>query len=470
MNKEEAMNKLAPDAVERLAAANMLPIDREIEARDLPVRGEIPQAIRGVLFRNGPNRQFPPEPGQQSHWFTGDGMLHRFEIEDGRVSYKNRWVRTLRFHEQASAGRNLRQAGLVGASDLRDSSANTNIVWHGGRLMALEESHWPYVVQPGTLETVGCTDLDGVLKAPFTAHPHIDPVTGELFFFGCNADGPFTSRMTVGRISPQGKVTHYESFDAPYTAFVHDFVVTAKYIVIPVQPLTARRERIARGRIPLAWEPEVGSHYGVMPRNGSVKDLRWIKADPCYVYHFMNAWDEGELIKVDGMQFAQPSLFPNADDTPVDPSRQRAVLTRWTIDPVKGTFRSEALDDLSSEFPRVDDRFATQPYRHGWYSCSAPGRTGGLDAISHMDHATGKRSTFALPVGDVPSEPIFVPASADAQEGDGWILSVIWRAPTESSELVVLDARNVQDGPIATVPLPQRVPFGFHGNFVAAPQ
>jgi carotenoid cleavage dioxygenase len=458
---------LQPEAVIRLAADNMLPVDAEIDAHDLPVRGKLPTSLNGVLFRNGPNRQFPADA--HAHWFTGDGMIHRFEIADGRVAYRNRWIRTPKFLSEREAGRSL-GGGFGSGGSIRGGVGNTNIVWHGGKLLALEEAHLPIAMDPKTLDTLGSDDANGALTTPFTAHPHVDPVTGEMIFFGYGADGPLGAGMSWGKMDSAGRVTHFEKFAAPYAAMIHDFAVTQRHVLFPVLPLTASRDRAKAGRPPFAWEPDFGSCFGVLPRSGTAADLRWFRADARYAYHVMNAWEDGNVLHADVMEFPQPALFPNADGSPVDPARTRARLTRWSFDLDAATdqFSSSRLDDLPGEFPRIDDRFTSLPYRHGWYAGSGPGRTGGFDSISHIDHARGQRSTLTLPTGDVPSEPIFVPANASAGEGEGWILSVVWRGEKQTSELVVLEALDVAAGPIAVVELPQRVPFGFHGNFVSA--
>jgi len=209
-----------------------------------------------------------------------------------------------------------------------------------------------------------------------------------------------------------------------------------------------------------------------MKRGGSTSELRWFRGEACYVFHIMNAWEEADRITVDVMQYEQPPLFPHPDGTPTDKDKSKARLVRWTFDLSGNTdaFVRTCLDDLTGEFPRIDDRRAGLFSRHGWYACENPHgpKSGAFGGLVHRDAATGKRSTYVLPVGDATSEPIFVPHTADACEGDGWLLAVIWRARERRSDLAVLQARNVEAGPIATAQLPHRVPFGFHGNWVAA--
>ncbi len=252
---------------------------------------------------------------------------------------------------------------------------------------------------------------------------------------------------------------------------VHDFAVTERHVLFPILPLTASRWRAMRGRPPFAWQPKFGAAVGIMPRNGSVDQLRWFRAEARFMFHVMNAWEDGNRIFADVMESAEPPLFPRADGTPTDPAKTRSRLTRWTfdLDASSDHFSAERIDDLAGEFPRIDERRAGLPYRHGWFGGMLPGsHADNFETIAHVDLATGRRGLLDLPDGDVPSEPVFVPASADAPEGEGWLLIVVWRRRTHTSELVVVPALDVAAGPVATVELPQRVPFGFHGNFVPA--
>jgi carotenoid cleavage dioxygenase len=250
---------------------------------------------------------------------------------------------------------------------------------------------------------------------------------------------------------------------------VHDFAVTERHAVFPILPLTGSLKRAMAGQMPYAWEPELGGHVGLLRRDRGVASLRWFRAESCYVFHVLNAWDEGDRIIVDVMQYDEPPLFPRADGRPSDPSATRARLVRWTLDPDGGTdaFKCATLDDLSGEFPRLDERWAGKRNRFGTF-VSASMAEAGRNAIVWLDLAAGTRSLFTLPPGDGVSEPVFVPRSTQAAEGDGWLLVVVWRAADKRSELVVLDTGGIDRGPVATVRLAHRVPFGFHGNWVVA--
>jgi carotenoid cleavage dioxygenase len=312
------------------ARTNLAPIPFECDAAFLRIEGELPRELNGTLYRNGPNPQFEV-PG--AHWFVGDGMLHAFHLENGRASYRNRWVRTPKWQAEHDAGRAL-FSGFGGRKlpdappvDVKDTGvANTNIIFHGGRLLALEEGHLPTEIEPGTLNSRGTCNYDGRLSGPFTAHPKIDPVTGEMMFFGYNAGGPFSPLLSFGSVEASGIVTKFDRFEAPYASMVHDFIVTENHLLFPILPITGSMERAMRGKPPYAWEPDKGGYVGVMKRNGSAKDIVWFRAESCYVFHVMNAWEEGDRIIADVMQFEEAPLFTHPDGSPTDPKKSRAPL------------------------------------------------------------------------------------------------------------------------------------------------
>ena len=313
------------DQVETKAVrSNLAPIPMECDAPHLKIVGELPRELNGTLYRNGPNPQFEA-PG--SHWFLGDGMLHAFHLENGRASYRNRWVRTPKWQAEHDAGRALfggfggRKLPDAPATSCTDSGvANTNIIFHGGRLLALEEGHMPTEIEPGTLNRLGYCDYGKGIAGPFTAHPKVDPVTGEMVFFGYNAAGPLTPALSFGSVNAAGVVTRFDRFEAPYASMVHDFIVTENHLLFPILPITGSMERAMRGKPAYAWEPEKGAYVGVMKRNGSTKDLVWFRAESCYVFHVMNAWEEGDKIIADVMQFEEAPLFTHPDGSPTDPA------------------------------------------------------------------------------------------------------------------------------------------------------
>lgn len=453
---------------------NFAPLPTEYDLATLPVTGEIPRELNGVLFRNGPNPHYPPAP-EKYHWFTGDGMLHGFHVEDGKVAYRNRWVRTPKWQLEQEAGRNLFTGFDPRGNDPsvmgKDGGvANTNIVWHAGRLLALEEAHPPTEIDPATLETRGYQSFGGKLDMNFTAHPKLDPLTGEMLFFGYGTTGPLSAGMGYGTVSATGELTRLDRFTAPFASMVHDFMVTQNHVLFPVLPLTGDLGRVMRGGPAFAWEPEKGSHIGVLRRDRPIEEIRWFRGPGCFVFHPMNAWEDGDRIIADVLQYDAPPLFPHADGSRIDPAKTAATLWRWEFD-LAGDgdgFSRTKLDDLPGEFPRFDERRAGLSYRHGYFAAMLDADNASLsfDALVHLDHRTGRRLVWQAPAGDAASEPVFVPRSATAEEGDGWLLAVLYRGAEQRSDLAVFDAGDLAAGPIGLARLPHRVPFGFHGNWM----
>lgn len=453
-------------------SGNYAPIRSEDEFGDLLIEGEIPPALVGTLYRNGPNPQFDPRDPNH-HWFAGDGMIHAFRFAEGNISYFNRYVRTPKWEVEHAAKHSL--FGTFGNPLTTDPSvtgkdsgvANTNIVWHAGRLLALEEGHQPFALNGETLAPRGYIPHAGRANR-FTAHPKIDPETGELVFFGYMAgEGFFSDEVAYGVVDAGGKVTRLDTFRAPFSSMIHDFFVTKNYVAFPVLPLTGSLERAMRGGPAFAWEPEKGSHVGIMRRDAGVESIRWFTTDPCYVFHPMNMWEEGGNLHVHAMQYERAPLFPDADgrrgaDAP-------ARLAHWTIELTgkSGTIARKYVDDLPGEFPRFDERRAGLPYRHGWFAGVAhDGSAVGFNSLAHVDFVSGTRHMYEFTAGDVPSEPVFVPRGNE--EGDGWILSVVYRGREDRSDVCVFEARDIARGPVGLARLPRRVPFGFHGNWVAS--
>ena len=463
------------------------PVNTEADAAHLHITGEMPKELCGTLYRNGPNPQFACRGPY--HWFGGDGMIHAFHIENGNVSYKNRWVRTPKWKLENWEGEGL--SGSFGhpkytdprVMALNSTLANTNIVWHAGRLLALEEAHAPFSLDPASLMPVGPDDgyetYGKKLCGPFTAHPKVDPATGEMVFFGYSAKGRASREISIQVCDAGGAITRAEILQGPYASMIHDFAVTKNWIVVPVFPLTASLDRVMAGKPYFAWEPDKGTHIAFIPRNGTVADVKWVTAPASYVFHPMNHYEtaDGQVV-IDVMKYDVAPLFPRPDGSPTSEHEAQARLFRWTFDlsAKTNTFKEEQLDDRPGEFPRFDERFCMSDYRHGWIvsgNVVDAGRDARHDThhggLTHYDLKTGKSANWTAGPRDRFGEPIFVPRSDSAAEGDGWLLSVQYVADEGRSDLCVFEATDIARGPIATAHLSARVPAGFHGNWRPGP-
>jgi len=427
---------------------NFAPVSEEVTAHDLPVTGAIPPELSGLYLRNGPN----PRPGEDpGHWFAGHGMVHGIRIEDGCARwYRNRWVRTRSFEEE--------DPQLVtpdGVVDHTVAVANTNVIGHAGRIFALVESSFPTELTP-ELETVGICDFDGRLTTSMTAHPKLCPTSGELHFFGYRFLPPY---LTYHRLDAAGRFVASEEIPVKGAAMIHDFAITDGHLVFMDLPIVFTPELLAQGRFPYAWSHDYGARLGVLPRGGRGQDVRWLEIEPCYVFHPMNAFERGGQIVLDVARYER--LW---DDGPE--GFAPAFLHRFTLDLSSDKVREEQLDDRPIEFPRVDERRVGLPNRYG-YAVSDPIVAGDRNTeLVKYDLETGTREAHDFGVGCRPGEGVMVAAGAEAGEDEGFVLCLVHDATRNGSELVILDGGTFGAEPVARIELPQRVPFGFHGNWV----
>lgn len=440
----------------RYLVGNFAPVKDELTVTDLPVDGEIPKELSGRLLRNGPN-PIAPDPAAY-HWFIGDGMLHAIELREGKAaSYRNRWVRT----DQAISL--LGEDPIPGQPDdvfpAGSSAANTHVVAHAGKIFALVEVCLPTQVRPD-LSTVGRHDFGGKLRSPMTAHPKMDPVTGEMLFFGYDAFGPPWLRYHV--VNAAGDLVRSEDIDIKGPSMVHDFAITERNVVFLDLPVVFDFDLVGKRPLPAEWKPDYGARVGVMPRDGGNADVRWFDVELCYVFHPLNAFDDNGNVVIDVAR--HPRMF--ATDI-YGPAEQPPTLDRWTINLDGGKVIEERLDDRPQEFPRVDDRVVGRRHRYGYTSHFGIDDQGiHFGGLLKHDLQGGPTEERSFGPGTHAGEGVFVGAPDARAEDDGWVLSVVYDEARNASDLVVLDATDFAGTPLATVHLPQRVPFGFHGSWV----
>jgi carotenoid cleavage oxygenase len=434
---------------------NFAPVRDERDDAGLAVTGAIPPELDGLLLRNGPNPILDPDPTAY-HWLTGDGMLHGIELSDGRARYRNRWVRT------RAACEALGEPAPAGPPKVNAlaSSANTNVVAHAGTIYALVESSLPTEVRPD-LSTVGAADFDGRLTTPFTAHPKTDPASGEMLFFGYDLAPPYLRYHVV---DPSGVLVRTEPIDLPRSVMVHDFGVTATRVVWLDLPVVFDAELVGRQPFPFTWRPEHGARVGVMPRSGGNDDVTWIDLEPCYVFHVLNAFDAADgSVVLDVVRY--PDMFATEVYGPGASVPPR--LDRWTIDPSAGTVRVETVDDASQEFPRVNDRWAGRQHRYGYTTETEVGTSwAGHRSLRKHDLVAGRTERHDVGPGRAAGEPVFAAVASATGEDHGWVLSVVYDAGRDASDVIVVDATNFEAAPVATIHLPRRIPYGFHGTWI----
>jgi carotenoid cleavage dioxygenase-like enzyme len=440
------------------------PVRDEVTIENLPVRGQIPRDIVGVYMRNGPNPAYPPI--SYFYPFDGDGMIHALYFENGRVSYRNRFVNTAGLKAERRAGRAI-YGGLFkpippdpafvapdGDPSPFKKVANTHVIRHAGRYLALREDDLPYEVTR-ELETVGKWDFYGAVRDTVTAHPKIDAATGELFMFRYSARPPY---LVLRVVDPSGRLVRQEPLDLPAAFVVHDMAITTNHVLLFLCPFVMEPEKATRGEPFFNWQPERGTRIAVVRRDGTGQTL-WFATEAFFMFHFMNAHETESGIVTEYCQF--PSL-PSVGNLP--------ALWRMTLDFKTGNARRQQVDERPGEFPRVDSRIWGRPYRYGWLPVvtqkkRAPGT---WSALARYDFKTGAIATHDFGPGREVDEPVFVARSGRKDEGDGWIMTYVYDAATDRSTFVILDARESERAPIAEIALSRRVPHGFHGDWMPA--
>lgn len=453
-------------------SGNMFPVDREYDVDRCEVTGQLPTGLRGSFIRNGPNPLF--EPLGQYHMFDGDGMLHSITFDEGGASFRNRWIRSRGLVAEAGLGRavypglsevmNFPDASLVGDAGPVKNPANTHIIRHAGRYLALWEGGLPTEVT-ASLETLGEYNFDGRLQGAMTAHPRLDPRTGEMFFFAYSVFEPVIRYYVV---DASGTLVHSANIDVPAAVMMHDFVITEHHAVFLDSPIVFDISNL--GVDPMVqWRPENGTRIGVMPRLGTADELRWFEIESGHVQHFWNGWVDGGRIEFSGSRFAHPEFGVGSsaamDGSPVDSSPP--IPARFWVDLDAGTAGWEQTDDMIGDFCRFNDDMTGIQTRYRYMSASvAPDRRlGDFDTIAKYDDVSGERHIWnAGPTGHV-GESVFAPDPAGSAEDDGWLINAVFDSATDRTDVCILDANNVSAGPIARVHLPHRMPFGFHANW-----
>ena len=430
---------------------NWAPVEKELSETDLEIKGQIPKDLSGLFVRNG----FNPVSGYSDHWFFGNGMLHGVYLEDGKASYKNRYVRTPYYEDDLNV--------MSSFGNLAASPANTHIVNHAGKLLALEETSLPWELNKD-LDTIGVEDFEGKLTTAMTAHPRVCPETGEMLFFGYSMMGePY---LNYYRVSKEGKLVQSEAIEIPRPVMMHDWNITRNYVVFMDLPIVSDMDLAVTTGSPFGFKPECGARLGVMPREGNNSDVRWFDIDPCFVFHSFNSFevDNKIVLYVSRQKEAMVGGFKDiyGGETTV------AKLWRWVIDLEKGTVSEEQLDDGACDFPRVNDNRIGLHSDFGYcmqIKTDVESLTFGENLFKyHLE--SGKRTDHHLGNNVAGGEPVFAPKPGAKSEDEGWVLSLVHERNSRRSKLVIIDAQAFDQEPVAEVIIPQRVPYGAHGSWI----
>ncbi|WP_042341815.1 carotenoid oxygenase family protein [Calothrix sp. PCC 7507] len=460
---------MATTVVNPFLAGNFAPVRDEITDETLQIIGQLPPGLSGMFVRNGPNPQWSPIG--KYHWFDGDGMLHGVKISNGKASYRDRYVQTKAWKIEHQAGKAV-WSGFLEPPQMDNphgpskNTANTALVWHAGQLLALWEGGAPHAIKVPDLETIGEYTYDGKLVSAFTAHPKVDPLTNEMMFFGYSFAPPYLQYSVV---SPQGKLLRTVPIELPMGVMMHDFAISENYTIFMDLPLTFSVERVQKGEALMKFEGDRPSRFGIVPRFGDNSNIRWFESPPCYVFHTLNAYEEGDEVVLIACRMSSTSVLV-AENTLQDPDGDIPRLHQWRFNLKTGTVHEERLDDVPGEFPRVNDNFLGQKTRYGYIAKSAPTPLPLFDGLIKYDFSKSTSQTHEFGEGRYGGEPVFAPRPGATAEDDGWLVTFVYDEGAETSELVVVNAQDMTSEPVARVIIPQRVPYGFHGAWISEGQ
>ena len=451
-----------------------MPMRFEADVFECEVEGEIPPELEGAYYRTGGDRQYPSL--ENDIILNGDGIASMFRFENGHVSFRTRYVETERLKAERAARRRLyghyrnRYSDDESVSNLpqRDNTGNTNAFAHHGELYMLREDSRPYRLDPETLETIEVGQFGNLGSTALTAHPKIDPRTGEWWSYGVFARGEPTTDASLHVFDAEGRLIREEWFHTPYPGLSHDWGVTREHLVFPIMPLVADDKRLREGGQYYQYDPDLPSKWGIMPRDGSPDQLRWFDIPGIVMGHVMNAYTEGSRVIVDTPASPGNCFCFFKDKHGNVPSMPETItqITRITFDLSKPDAEAVTLEPLQGalgDMPKIDDRFAMEKYRIGYFSMRDFPKMG----IGQIDWATRDVVVHDLEAAAA-QEPLFVPRTPDSPEGDGFVLTVVDRFAEKRTDLLILDGNDVSRPAIATVKLPFALPMAFHGSWMAA--
>jgi carotenoid cleavage dioxygenase len=455
------------------------PTTRETDAAHLPVTGELPADLVGAYFRNGPNPRFRPQ--NRYHPFDGDGMVHGLYFRGGGVSYRNRYVATEALAAECASGCSV-SPGVMGPFDysvspfgIKDTS-NTDVVFYHGDLLTLwYNAGNPCRLDGETLAARGAFEIPGRRHRRLSAHSKVDWGTGELLFFDYGDEPPF---MTYGVADASGRLVHETAIDLPGPRLPHDIGFTRHYAILHDLPFFHDVGILRRHRLRvLTFHRELPTRFGIVPRHGSGDAVRWFECEPCYILHVSNCWEEGDWVVMDGCRSVNP--MPGADPGEGELAHMLAYMRleannyRWRFNLRTGEVREGDIDDLNTEFNKTNPLFHGEKSRYAYHQriplLAEGGHTLRFTGLVKYDNDTGRRWQWDYGPGVFGSEAVFAPrrgAGRDSAEDDGYVITLVTDSASWQSEGLVFDARTIEDGPVARVRLPQRVPFGFHATWV----
>jgi len=451
----------------------------EYDAWDMPVQGHIPDDLDGVYIRNTETAVF--EPIKRYHPFDGDALLHAISFAGGEARYTSRFVQTEGFVAEQDARRSL-WAGITehpsnaiadhgwGARSMMKDNASTDVIVHRGQALAsFYQCGELYAVDPRTLEPQGRASWGGTFPAEgASAHPKLDEHTGELLFFNYSVEAPY---MHYGVVDRDGRLVTYEDIPLPGPRLPHDMAFTENWSILPDLPLFWDPQSLADGHYSNRFHRDTPTRFALIPRHGTTADIRWFEADPTFVLHWTNAYEDGDEVVLDGFFQHNPTARgverftgPLKGFETLDMNVLEARSHRWRFNLVTGETTEEQLSDRCAEFPMINGRHAGRRYRYAYEAQCAQGLFA-MDAIIKHDMETGAEEVVQFGEGVFVSETVMAPRVGSAAEDDGYLITFTSDMVNELSECVILDAANPTDEPVARIRLPERISSGTHSTW-----
>jgi 9-cis-epoxycarotenoid dioxygenase len=484
LEKSLPLPKTADPAVQ--IAGNFAPVREQPPKHNLPVIGVIPSSINGVYVRNGANPYMEPTAGH--HLFDGDGMVHAVSIGNGKASYACRFTETNRLRQERVIGRpvfpkaigelhghsGIARLLLFGARclcGLLDPShgtgvANAGLIYYNNRLLAMSEDDLPYhvhITPTGDLETVGQHDFDGQLSTAMIAHPKVDPVSKEMFSLSYDViNKPY---LKYFHISPEGNKSLDMEIPLNEPTMIHDFAITENNIIVPDQQVVFKLQEMIRGGSPVVFDKEKVSRFGILPKYASdASEMRWVDVPDCFCFHFWNAWEEpesDEIVVIGSCMTPADSIFNESE------IMLKSVLTEIRLNLRTGTSTRRPVlsstDDMNLEVGMVNKNKLGRKSRYAYLAIAEPWPK--VSGFAKVDLLMGNIHRFMYGESKFGGEPYFLSCESNSgREDDGYILSYVHDEQASESELLIINATDMRLE--ATVKLPSRVPYGFHGTFI----
>ncbi len=436
------------------------PVFEEIDISKLKVSGTIPPELEGMYVRNGPNPMFKPKT--YNYPIEGDGMLHGIYFNKGKVSYKNRWIQTRGLAYEIFSGQELPELKFK-------NYANTNIIAHAGKLLALYEIGLPYQITED-LETLGEWNFNGQIEQSMTAHPKLDNATGELHFYRYSFfNAPYLHYYVA---DANGKIIRESPIEIPRPTMFHDMAITNNYAIFFDCPFVFNLSNAKNNKAPFDWKPEQGTTIILVDRHNADRKPIYLKTDAFWTWHFMNAFEQDKNLIVDFIPYENIDIGSNWESVLSNSS----TFKRLTIDLETQEISYETLDDRYVEFPIINQRYLGQAYQFGYTSyydtqlASRKKVPNLLPSIIQYDVVNKTNKVHQFKPGCYGGEVAFIPHPNKKSELDGYVVTFVYDENKNTSDVLIIDPANFEAEPLATIHLPVRVPSGFHGNWISTTQ